>query len=90
MTPPPHLFRSIRTTEFRGIMPQIETPRPWEWRRHRGRANFELDHARDATLATAGYEVLRFTWRQIVHEPEEVVAPARTRLTPALTQPRWG
>lgn len=54
------------------------------YRYHRGRAAFEHDYARQARLVTLGFEVLRFTWRQIVYEPEEVIAALRARLTPAL------
>ncbi|MDQ3675645.1 MAG: DUF559 domain-containing protein, partial [Actinomycetota bacterium] len=38
---------------------------------------FERDRARDAALTVAGYRVVRFTYRQIVSEPEKV---ARTVL----------
>jgi very-short-patch-repair endonuclease/predicted transcriptional regulator of viral defense system len=54
------------------------------YRYHRGRANFEHDRAREAKLAVAGYEVLRFTWRQIVNDGDDVVSALRARLTPAL------
>ena len=57
------------------------------YRYHRGRAAFEHDHRRQAHLVAAGYDVLRFTWRQIVDEPIEVIAAIRARLTPSLTQP---
>lgn len=33
---------------------------------------FERDRARDAALTVAGYRVVRFTYRQIVHEPQKV------------------
>jgi very-short-patch-repair endonuclease len=41
---------------------------------HGSRHAFERDRRRDADLVAAGYRVIRFTWRQIVHEPEAVVA----------------
>jgi very-short-patch-repair endonuclease len=41
---------------------------------HSTRAAFERDRRRDAELQAHGYRVVRFTWRQIVHEPEAVVA----------------
>jgi very-short-patch-repair endonuclease len=50
------------------------------YRYHRGRASFEEDHRRHAQLAAAGFEVLRFTWRQVVDEPGEVAAALRTRV----------
>ena len=34
---------------------------------------FENDRQRDAELAARGYRVLRFTWRQIVYEPDSVL-----------------
>jgi very-short-patch-repair endonuclease len=40
---------------------------------HSTRQAFERDRARDAALQAAGYRVVRFTWRQIVHEPLAVV-----------------
>ena len=41
---------------------------------HSSRAAFERDRRRDAELAAAGIRVIRVTWRQIVEEPEAVVA----------------
>ena len=41
---------------------------------HSSRAAFERDRARDRDLQLSGYTVLRFTWRQLVDEPEAVVA----------------
>lgn len=41
---------------------------------------FEADRARDAWLATQGYRVVRFTWRQLRDEPAVVVATLRTLL----------
>lgn len=49
---------------------------------HRGSVSFEDDHARDLDLRQRGFTVLRFTDRQIDHEPERVaadVAAARGR-----------
>jgi very-short-patch-repair endonuclease len=41
---------------------------------HSTRAAFERDRARDAALVAAGYAVVRVTWRQLVEQPEAVVA----------------
>jgi very-short-patch-repair endonuclease len=38
------------------------------WRTHRHRRAFEGDRARDAMLQAHGYRVVRFTWRQVLHE----------------------
>jgi very-short-patch-repair endonuclease len=51
------------------------------YRYHRGRAAFEHDHRRQARLIAAGYDVLRFTWSQVVDEPADVMAIVRARLT---------
>ena len=44
------------------------------WDTHRTRAAFERDRARDVRLQAMGYTVLRFTWRQLAHEPEVLLA----------------
>lgn len=41
---------------------------------HSSRAAFERDRLRDAELQLAGLRVVRVTWRQIVDEPEALVA----------------
>lgn len=51
------------------------------WEGHRGRQAFEDDRARDAYLRLHGYEVLRFTWRQLWKDPKSVVAVLRRYLT---------
>jgi very-short-patch-repair endonuclease len=51
------------------------------YRFHRGRAAFEIDHERDLELRAMGYEVLRFTYRQVVGKPTEVVRVLAARLT---------
>jgi very-short-patch-repair endonuclease len=44
------------------------------WGYHRGSVAFEDDHARDLYLRRRGYEVRRFTERQIGEEPSVVAA----------------
>jgi very-short-patch-repair endonuclease len=44
------------------------------YRAHGTRLRFETDRERDAALLAAGYRVLRFTWRQLVEQPEVVAA----------------
>jgi very-short-patch-repair endonuclease/predicted transcriptional regulator of viral defense system len=53
------------------------------WRHHRTREAFESDRRRDAIHAAAGWRTLRFTHRQIAHDPATVIRA----LTPALTRP---
>jgi very-short-patch-repair endonuclease len=43
------------------------------WQGHGHRAAFEEDRARDAHLQALGFRVLRFTWRQVVHQTILVV-----------------
>jgi very-short-patch-repair endonuclease len=57
------------------------------YRFHGGRAAFEYDYRRQARLVAAGFDVLRFTWRQVVDEPEEVLAAVRARLDLPLASP---
>ncbi|HWF74354.1 MAG TPA: type IV toxin-antitoxin system AbiEi family antitoxin domain-containing protein [Solirubrobacteraceae bacterium] len=41
---------------------------------HRTRAQLETDHARDLTLRQHGFEVRRYTWRQVTQKGAQVVA----------------
>jgi very-short-patch-repair endonuclease len=50
------------------------------WESHRTRSAFEEDRARDARLKVLGYEVVRFTWRQITGDHPGVAATIRTLL----------
>jgi very-short-patch-repair endonuclease len=47
---------------------------------HGDRASFEADRARDADLKLLGYDVVRFTYRQVLDEPERVARTLRTLL----------
>jgi very-short-patch-repair endonuclease len=53
------------------------------YRWHRGHAAFEYDHRRQARLIALGFEVVRFSWAQVVDEPDEVLAALRARLAGA-------
>jgi very-short-patch-repair endonuclease/predicted transcriptional regulator of viral defense system len=44
------------------------------WGSHRTRRAFEHDRKRDRLLRLAGWDVIRFTWRDVEREPGEVVA----------------
>ncbi len=50
------------------------------WDAHRTRSAFEEDRARDARLAVLGYEVVRFTWRQLTRDQAAVAKTIRTLL----------
>jgi very-short-patch-repair endonuclease len=47
---------------------------------HRDRASFEADRTRDAELKLLGYDVVRFTYRQVLDEPERVARTLRALL----------
>ena len=42
--------------------------------------SLERDRRRDQQLTAAGWRVVRFTWRQVVDEPDVVVATLRSLL----------
>jgi len=50
------------------------------WESHRTRSAFEEDRARDARLKLLGYEVLRFTWRQVEDDGASVARTVRELL----------
>ncbi len=52
------------------------------WQAHRGRQAFEDDRARDTYLRARGYEVLRFTWRQLEDDSSAMLFLLRRYLRP--------
>ena len=52
------------------------------YRYHRSRQAFEDDRSRDLDLRSRGYDVLRFSYRQVVGEPERVAVAVRDALSP--------
>jgi very-short-patch-repair endonuclease len=50
------------------------------WEAHQTRSAFEGDRARDARLAVLGYEVVRFTWRQVTGQRRQVADTIRALL----------
>jgi very-short-patch-repair endonuclease len=52
------------------------------YRYHRGRRAFENDRDRDLRLRALGYDVVRFTDRQVTAEPKRVVTILRSALMP--------
>lgn len=50
------------------------------WESHRSRSAFEEDRARDARLKLLGYDVVRFTWRQLQSEPRQIAFGIRALL----------
>jgi very-short-patch-repair endonuclease len=50
------------------------------WESHRTRSAFEEDRARDARLTVLGYQVLRYTWRQVEDDASAVAQTVRELL----------
>jgi very-short-patch-repair endonuclease len=50
------------------------------YRYHRGAVAFEEDHARDLELRASGFEVRRFTYRQVSEQAADVAASVRDAL----------
>lgn len=61
---------------FRGAKLAIEI----DGRLHAAPEMFESDRARQADLVAAGWRVIRFTWAQLHHQPEWVIARIRQAL----------
>jgi very-short-patch-repair endonuclease len=69
---------------WRGYRLAVETD---GWETHRTRAAFETDRLRDAELKARGYEVIRFTYRQVTDDPKyvaRVLARLFARRVPSL------
>ena len=59
------------------------------WDTHRTRQAFESDRAKDAALSAAGYIVVRFTWRQLRHDPQTVADRLKAIMAAAATRRAW-
>src|SRR5262245_51825328 len=79
--PLPHVNLKIGRYTVDFVWPEhhlaVETD---DWHGHRGRQAFEDDRERDAYLRVRGYEVLRFTWRQVGEDPRAVIRVLRRYL----------
>jgi very-short-patch-repair endonuclease len=53
------------------------------WDTHKTRAAFKSDRRKDAALTSVGYRVMRFTYDDVVHEPDTVVERVTPRWAPA-------
>ena len=53
------------------------------WETHGTKAAFKSDRRKDAALTAAGYRVMRFTYDDVVYEPDTVVARLTPRSAPA-------
>jgi G:T-mismatch repair DNA endonuclease (very short patch repair protein) len=50
---------------------------PPDWETHKTKAAFKRDRRKDAALTAAGHRVMRFTYEDLVYEPDTVVARLR-------------
>ena len=50
---------------------------------HSDRTSYRNDRRRTNQLVLAGWRILRFSWEDVVHHPEEVVAAVRAALAMA-------
>jgi very-short-patch-repair endonuclease len=53
------------------------------WDTHKTRAAFKSDRRKDAALTSVGFHVMRFTYDDVVHDADTVVARLRRRSAPA-------
>jgi hypothetical protein len=84
--PDPQANSPLDAPDHPGIVPDFYFPthrlvvETDGWGSHGTKAAFKSDRRKDAALTAAGYRVMRFTYDDVVYEPDTVVA----RLTP-----RW-
>ena len=53
------------------------------WTHHSSRQSFESDRRRDSEMTSAGYTVVRVTWRQLHEQPERILVWIATELARA-------
>lgn len=81
--PRPLVNRIVRQEEVDFLWPDRRLIAETDGRgTHLTRAAFESDRAKDAKLTVAGYRVVRFTYRQIRHEPRSVATTLAALLAP--------
>jgi very-short-patch-repair endonuclease len=81
--PRPHVNVVVAGLEVDFVWPEAGLIAELDGRRyHESASAFERDRLRDMRLATAGYRVVRITWRRLRDEPEAVIADLRRLLEP--------
>lgn len=79
--PRPLVNHRLGPYEVDFLWPEARLVVETDGRRHHGTAAaFERDRARDARLAVAGYQVMRFTYRQVTREPHRTAEAVRAVL----------
>ncbi|MEX1270816.1 MAG: hypothetical protein WEB55_00005, partial [Acidimicrobiia bacterium] len=69
---------------FDDAYPEAKLAIEWDSRRFHGQLDaFEADRRRDRTAAIHGWRVVRFTWRDVVERPREIVNSIRLLLARA-------
>jgi hypothetical protein len=79
--PTPEVNRMVAEREVDFTWPELKVAVETDgYRFHRGAQAFENDHDRDLDLRAAGYDVVRLTWRQLIHKPNRCAAAVRDAL----------
>jgi hypothetical protein len=87
--PDPHANSCLDAPDHPGLVPDFYWPahrlvvETDGWETHGTKAAFKSDRRKDAALTAAGYRVMRFTYDDVVYEPETVVARLTPRSAPA-------
>ena len=87
--PEPETNSSVDAPDHPGLEPDFYWPSPRlvvetdGWETHKTKAAFKSDRRKDAALTSAGYRVMRFTYEDVVYEPDTVVARLTPRSAPA-------
>ena len=83
--PEPDANSSLDAPDHPGLEPDFYWPQHRlivetdGWATHKTKAAFQSDRRKDAALTAAGYRVMRFTYDDVVHEPDTVVERLRPR-----------
>jgi hypothetical protein len=87
--PEPDANSSLDAPDHPGLEPDFYWPSQGlvvetdGWKTHKTKAAFKSDRRKDAALTSAGYRVMRFTYEDVVYEPDTVVARLTPRSAPA-------
>jgi very-short-patch-repair endonuclease len=76
--PPPRANHVVEGMEVDFCWPELRLIVETDgWAYHGTRAAFSRDRRRSVTLTVAGWTVLRFTYEDVVHDPDHVVQTLR-------------
>ena len=87
--PEPDANSAVDAPDHPGLVPDFYFPAHHlvvetdGWETHGTKAAFKSDRRKDAALTAAGYRVMRFTYDDVVYEPDTVVERLTPRSAPA-------